>query len=80
MLSQRNIVSFEPKGLNFQFLNSYTQKTKQKKSEVLNQALDLYRKEKLRRDLQEQFSAQTQEDLDLANAGLDDYLCIIDGK
>ncbi len=69
--------SFIPNERNQQFMSTLIQKG-QKKTQIVNKALDLYRKYYLAKDLQESFSAQTDEDVAEAMSDFEDYLRIVD--
>jgi len=58
---------------NFRFLSKESQKNKVTKTDIVNLALDMYRKYKLKKEIQEGFKSQKQEDLELAMSDFDDY-------
>ena len=60
-----------------------TQQSKQNaitKTKIINQALDLYRKYTLKKDLVKGFSQQTNEDVTEAMSDFEDYLKIIESN
>ncbi|MBU0706289.1 hypothetical protein KJ657_03365 [Patescibacteria group bacterium] len=70
-----SLVLTEP---NAQFVTSEARRKEITKTRIINQALDMYRKYKLRKDLIEGFSSQTDKDVAEAMSDFDDYLRIID--
>jgi len=62
---------------NFRFLSEESKKRKTTKTDVVNYALDMYRKYKLKQEIQEGFKSQSKEDLDLAMSDFDDYFNIV---
>ncbi|OGJ51937.1 hypothetical protein A2335_00385 [Candidatus Peregrinibacteria bacterium RIFOXYB2_FULL_32_7] len=60
---------------NYEFLKVYPNKSK-----VINEALEAYRKYVLKKQMQEGFAAQDEEDLELANSDFNDYLSIIEAS
>lgn len=65
---------------NHNFLMGYVKKNSITKTQVINYALDLFRKYNLKKELIEGFSQKTQEDVDEAMSDFEDYLSIVDGK
>ena len=65
---------------NAQFVMSEARRNAMTKTRIINQALDMYRKYKLRKDLIEGFSSQTKEDVAEAMENFDDYLRIVDSE
>lgn len=72
-----SLVLTEP---NAQFVMSEVRRRSMTKTHIINQALDMYRKYKLRKDLIEGFSSQTKEDVAEAMENFDDYLRIVDSE
>ena len=67
------VISFRPELENLQFLQS----VKIPKTQILNSALDVYRKYLLRKEIREWFSLQSEQDLQLCNADFEDYISLI---
>ena len=65
---------------NAQFVDTEVRNKHLTKTRVVNQALDLYRKYMLRKDLVEYFESQTDEDVAEAMENFDDYLRIVDAE
>ncbi len=65
---------------NQQFVESEARRNDLTKTKVINEALELYRKYKLKKELVEGFSNQTDEDVAEAMENFDDYLAIVDGE
>jgi len=63
---------------NVNFLNKISKQTKRTKSDFVDGLIDSYRKFYLKKEIQEGFKAQTQEDVDFAELGFGDYLKIIE--
>lgn len=80
MNTSRPITSFAPKEANLQFLENYSQKLKSNKSELINTALDMYRRYCLRKDLRKGFSEQDDADIALAMSDFLGYLSVIDDE
>ncbi len=62
---------------NLDFINAISKETKKTKSVFVDNLIDSYRKFWLKKEMQEGFKAQTQEDVDFAELCFDDYLKII---
>lgn len=69
------VISFSANETTIEFLGQFKGENR---SRLINQALDILRKAKLRRELEAAGAAQDEEDLAWANADLDDYLEMID--
>lgn len=65
---------------NAQFVSSEARRNSLTKTHIINQALDLYRKYQLKKDLVEGFSSQTKEDVAEAMSDFEDYLRIVDSE
>ena len=65
---------------NAQFVMSEARRKSMTKTRIINQALDLYRKYQLKKDLVEYFKSQTAEDVAEAMENFDDYLRIVDSE
>lgn len=65
---------------NAQFVETEVRNRQLTKTRIINQALDMYRKYQLRKDLIEGFSAQTDEDVAEAMSDFEDYLRIVDSE
>lgn len=65
---------------NAQFVSLEAKKTATTKTRIINQALDLYRKYQLKKDMVEYFKNQTDEDVAEAMENFDDYLRIVDSE
>jgi hypothetical protein len=63
---------------NAEFVERQVRHSSVTKTEVINQALDLYRKYLLRKELREGFSSQTDEDAREAMSDITDYISIIE--
>lgn len=59
------------------FMRALIQESAQTKTEIVNRAIDLYRKYTLRKQIEKGFQAQGAEDLTLAMSDFDDYYHII---
>lgn len=79
-MSSKSITSFSPKSQNLSFLNTFPQKYKMNKSELINTAFDMYRKYCLRKEMREGFAQQTDEDVKLAMSDFQDYQSLIEEK
>jgi len=62
---------------NFSFLENETKNKKITKTQIINDSLDLYRKYKLKKEIQKGFQNQDKKDIDLAMSDFDDYCSII---
>jgi len=76
----KNPVSVTITTQNLSFVQEEAKNKRKTKSEIIDAALDLYRKFKLKQDLVEGFSKQTNEDANEAMSDFADYFKIIDEK
>lgn len=74
------VTSFIPTDSNQQFITSQSERGKVSKTSIINNALDLYRKFIIARDLKAGFSEQTDEDVEEAMVNFEDYLKIVDNE
>ena len=65
---------------NHEFISRMVSHENITKTEVINHALDLYRKYMLKKELVEGFSRQTDEDVREAMSDFNDYLSIVDSE
>lgn len=65
---------------NAQFVEMEVRNRHLTKTRIINQALDMYRKYMLQKDMVEYFENQTDEDVAEAMSDFDDYLRIVDAK
>lgn len=72
-----SLVLTEP---NAQFVMAEAKRRSLTKTRIINQALDLYRKYRLKKDLVDYFKSQTAGDLAEAMENFDDYLRIVDSE
>lgn len=70
----KQVTSFAATERNQFFLNSASNK-----SQLINEALDAYRKYKLAKEMREGKEMEDKEDSELANMGMKDYFDIIEG-
>lgn len=63
--------------VNYNFLEKEIKKNKQTKSSLINHSLELYRKIKLKKEMEAWFSSQTKSDLDLAEEMFDDFNLVV---
>ncbi len=64
--------------VNAQFIKKLSEISKTPVSQIADEAINLYRKFKLKKELQEGFSSQTEEDRKEAMSDFNDYLSIVD--
>lgn len=63
---------------NFDFLEDISKTKKKNRSELINKILSEYRKYLLKKEIEAGFSAQDQEDIELANSDFSNYLTLIE--
>ena len=63
---------------NFDFIENISKTKKKNRSEVIDKILSKYRKYLLKKEVEASFSAQNQEDLELANSDFSNYLTLIE--
>ena len=63
---------------NFDFIENISKTKKKNRSEVIDKILSEYRKYLLKKEVEASFSAQNQEDLELANSDFSNYLTLIE--
>jgi metal-responsive CopG/Arc/MetJ family transcriptional regulator len=63
---------------NFDFIENISKTKKKNRSEVIDKILSKYRKYLLKKEVEAGFSAQNQEDLELANSDFSNYLTLIE--
>jgi|AntRauTorcE11897_2_1112592.scaffolds.fasta_scaffold35048_3 metal-responsive CopG/Arc/MetJ family transcriptional regulator len=63
---------------NFDFIENISKTKKKNRSEVIDKILSEYRKYLLKKEVEAGFSAQNQEDLELANSDFSNYLTLIE--
>ena len=71
-------VSFVLTPTNQEFISNYLLRAGMNKTQIMNNALDLYRKLALQKDLMEGFSSPLDEEVGEAMSDFDDYLANID--
>lgn len=72
-----SLVLTEP---NARFVQSEVRRGEITKTRIINQALDMYRKYRLKKEMVEYFENQTAEDVAEAMENFDDYLRIVDSE
>lgn len=71
-------ISFVLTSANQAFISNYLLRAGMNKTQIMNNALDLYRKLALQKDLMEGFAEQSDEEVGEAMSDFDDYLVNID--
>ncbi|MCK5319960.1 hypothetical protein KAJ61_01060 [Candidatus Parcubacteria bacterium] len=73
-MNTKTAVSVTLNQINLQFVENIAKKEKKSKSEIVDYALEMYRKFKLRSDIIAGFKSQTEEDVSGAMSDFKDYL------
>ena len=77
-MSAKTAVSVTLDQLNLQFVEKIAKKEKKSKSEIIDYALEVYRKFSLRNDIIAGFKNQTEEDVSDAMSDFKDYLKLVE--
>ena len=77
-MNTKTAVSVTLNQINLQFVENTAKKEKKSKSEIVDYALEMYRKFRLRNDIIAGFKSQTKEDVSDAMSDFRDYLNLSD--
>lgn len=77
-MNTKTAVSVTLNQINLQFVEKTAKKEKKSKSEIVDYALEMYRKFRLRNDIIAGFKSQTKEDVSDAMSDFRDYLSLSD--